>query len=369
MNRKRVWWIAPTYSISMIAWRLAVSLSSGIHGCNASISGMTISFPGGGELVFKSSDTYDNLRGEGLDFAIFDEAAYQKEETWTEVMRPALSDRQGGAFFVSTPAEETGWFRRIYMRGEDPNDMAWQSWQMPSLSNPYLQPSEIEDARRDMPEIVYRREYNAEFVSMAGAQILREWLRYSQPLKHEKTGNFILDDITMGVDLAISERTTADFTAIVVMGKDAGSGVHWVLDAAHGRMSFHKQIEFIKRMSAKWNPRIIGIETNQYQAAAVQELLRTTDLNVMGKQSDVDKVTRAQKLVARYEQGLIHHLPGRALGDFEYELLSFPVGEHDDFVDAETMAYSMMNEQAGPVAARKPQKRYNIRRPVLRKAA
>ena len=50
---------------------------------------------------------------------------------------------------------------------------------------------------------------------------------------------------------------------------------------------------------------------------------------------DTDKVTRARTLAARYEAGKVFHLrsaPG--LEDFEHELVAFPNGEHDDFVDA-----------------------------------
>ena len=90
-------------------------------------------------------------------------------------------------------------------------------------------------------------------------------------------------------------------------------------------------------MAEKWNPAVIAIEQVQYQAAVVQELLRTTRLPVRGIRPDKDKLTRFLPLVARYEQGLVRHAPGLP-GWFEDELLSFPVGKHDDGVDA--LAYS-----------------------------
>jgi phage terminase large subunit-like protein len=46
-------------------------------------------------------------------------------------------------------------------------------------------------------------------------------------------------------------------------------------------------------------------------------------------------------LQARYEQGLVHHL--RSLPTFfDDELLAFPVGKHDDMVDALSCAYAAM---------------------------
>ena len=74
-----------------------------------------------------------------------------------------------------------------------------------------------------------------------------------------------------------------------------------------------------------------------YQAVVVQELLRQTTLPIKGVTPDKDKVTRAQPLALRYEQGLVSHeqLPSW----FEDELLAFPQGAHDDSVDALVYAY------------------------------
>jgi hypothetical protein len=43
------------------------------------------------------------LRGEGLDFAVMDEVAFMSEQVWLEAIRPALTDKQGKAMFISTP--------------------------------------------------------------------------------------------------------------------------------------------------------------------------------------------------------------------------------------------------------------------------
>src|SRR5262249_20162647 len=155
---------------------------------------------------FRSSDQRDNLRGEGLDLLLLDEAAYQPEEVWTDVLRPMLADRRGRAVFASTPQREGDWFQAAFDRGQRGED-GGKSWQLPSVKNPRLDPQEIEDARQQMPGIVFRREFGAEFVSAAGALIKREWLRYGEPPPGLS--------VVLGVDLAISEKTTADWTAVV----------------------------------------------------------------------------------------------------------------------------------------------------------
>jgi len=77
-----------------------------------------IILPMGGEVTVRSADDPDSLRGEGLDFVVMDECAFMQENAWIEALRPALSDRQGRAMFISTP-KGRNWFWRIWQRGLD----------------------------------------------------------------------------------------------------------------------------------------------------------------------------------------------------------------------------------------------------------
>jgi len=284
-----------------------------------------------GEIWFKSADSGDSgLRGEGLDLVIFDEAAYCPEDVWQQAIRPALADRKGSGIFISTPAGEGDWFHRAHeQNGKD----GWASWQLPSWSNPHLDPDEVEAARAELPSIVFRQEFGAEFVTAAGTRIKREWLRTGRPTDDERRACRIL----MGVDLAISTKDGADYTAAVVVARHTDGRV-WVLDAARTRSSFQDVLGFIRAMAAKHSPQAISVEQVQYQAAVVSELLRTTDLPVKGVRPDRDKVTRFQTVEARIEQGLVYLDPALP-DDFTKELLAFPLGEHDDMVDAMVYAY------------------------------
>ena len=142
----------------------------------------------------------------------------------------------------------------------------------------------------------------------------------------------------MGVDLAISTKDHADWTAAAVLAR-ANDGTVWVLAVERLRATFHQVLGFIGAMAEQWHPRTVGVEAVQFQAAAVQELLRTTTLPVRAVHpGQRDKLTRFQPLEARYEQGLVRHAPGLP-PDFERELLGFPVAEHDDQVDALSCAW------------------------------
>jgi len=161
----RVWWIGPTYPVAAIGWRLLKKLTIPLN-LNKNEAERRLEFPGGGEIWVKSADNPDSLRGEGLDLAIFDECAFIKEEAWIDSIRPALTDTQGNAVFISTPAGKN-WFWKLWLRAQVDED--WQAWHYPSVSNPFLDPEEINQAKTELPDRTFRQEYLAEFIEHEGA--------------------------------------------------------------------------------------------------------------------------------------------------------------------------------------------------------
>jgi len=268
-----------------------------------------------------------------------DEAAMTAylEEAWTQAIRPTLTDYRGEAWFLSTP-KGGNYFKMLFdMAADNPE---WKRWQMPTTANPFIPAAEIDAARLGLPGLAFRQEYMAEFVDAEGARIRREWLRSAVPPAGLP--------VYLGVDLAISTKEDADWTAAVAMSRDDTGTVH-ILDAARIRAPFDGVLRFVGDMAAKWQPSMIGIEQVQYQAAVVQELLRTTKLPVRGIRPDRDKVTRFLALEARYEQGLVNHAPNLPAW-FIDELLSFPVGAHDDAVDATAYAWSVLSTRRAMAA-------------------
>jgi predicted phage terminase large subunit-like protein len=162
---------------------------------------------------------------------------------------------------------------------------------------------------------------------MAGNVFRREWFRYFDSLDPDKRYT-----ITMGVDLASSERQAADFTARVVVAEDEQHN-HYILSVFRDkRETGHRQF-VIDGWQAYPDMSRIVIENNQFQSTLVRDLIDTTNLPVVGKKADVDKVTRARSVSARYEARKVFHHRGLAGGPFEQELLQFPKG-HDDMIDA-----------------------------------
>jgi hypothetical protein len=119
-------------------------------------------------IALRGADNFDSLRGVGLDGLVMDEFAYIDEAAWTEVLRPTLSDRQGWAMFISTPAGVGNWAFDLYQRGQDPGEHQWESWQFNTLSGGRVPEFEIEAARRDLDTRTFRQEYEAAFETFSG---------------------------------------------------------------------------------------------------------------------------------------------------------------------------------------------------------
>ena len=153
------------------------------------------------------------------------------------------------------------------------------------------------------------------------------------------------------VDLAVSERESADYT-VLLEAWVTPHGDLLVADVHRARIPGPDQVAFI----AERYVGTIKVEVIGYQTALLQELVRQS-YPVAPVRPDKDKLTRASAAGALYKQGKVFHRKGaRWLGGFESELLVFPVGEHDDQVDA--LAYAARDL---PAMVRSPTRRQRNR--------
>jgi predicted phage terminase large subunit-like protein len=144
--------------------------------------------------------------------------------------------------------------------------------------------------------------------------------------------------IYQGVDLAISDKETADYFVMITVGFEQGTGLYYVLDLYRERISFKQQQDVLKLKAEQWQPLSIGIESNAYQKALGNELIRTTSLPIKQLTTQKDKVSRAQRRSALFENGKI-----RIRKDMNIlidELCLFPDAAHDDLFDALDFALS-----------------------------
>jgi hypothetical protein len=114
-------------------------------------------------IWFLSADNAEAIRGYGFNGLVIDEAASIPEDVWHYVLRPTISQTLGWAIFVSTP-KGRNWFYDLFTRGLDPFEKDYASFTFPSNASPYFPAEEWEEARRTLPDDVFRQEYMAEFL-------------------------------------------------------------------------------------------------------------------------------------------------------------------------------------------------------------
>ncbi len=342
---KQSFWVAPTYQIAEIGWNAMLKMAAQIDGAKFNKADKVVSI-GSGWVKVRSADSEGGLRGEGLDYLIMDEAAHIRnlKDVWEQELRPSLADRQGGAMFISTP-KGYNYFFELWKQAE--TDPAWHSWQVPSWDNPYLAAEEIEAARRSLPGLVFRQEFGAEFVQLAGAMFRREYFQIIEPAEVPYLKNTV-----RFWDLAASTKTLADYTAGCKLGMDEDGNIY-VTDMVHARYEWPQLVRVFKTTATNDGGAVTqGIETTGTQRGFLDLMLAEptlAGLAIQGYTPDKDKITRAQPLLARAEQGKVKVVRSGWTNDFIDELCAFePDCDHDDQVDAASGALYMIGNTAEP---------------------
>ncbi len=352
----RAWWVAPTYAMALEGWKDLRNI--GIeYGTVIKESEKTIITPTGGMVSIRSADNPDRLRGAGLDFVVLDECAFMKENTWAEVIRPTLTERQGGALFISTP-KGFNWFEKIYHDADNYDD--WETWQLPTETNPYVPLEELAIAKREIGSYLYSQEYLAEFVELTGGMFQTNWFKRFKTKEvtelndsdyYETHEYYITENETIRkdavnryatVDLATSTKEQADYTVVTIAGITPKNNI-LIFEIYRKRLEAPDIIPVLKNYLEKYNLDYIGIEKAGFQLALIQ-IARREGLPVRELKADRDKISRAMPLSARMEQGQVYFQENALWFDeLEREMLQFPEGEHDDQVDS--LAYAILESQ------------------------
>jgi len=195
---KTVWYIAPSYRMAkQIIW---TPLKQKLMDMNwvekKDESDLRLDLVNGSTIALRGADNPDSLRGNKLWFAMLDETADIAEETFYEVIRPALADEQGHALFAGTPKGTGNWFYDIYTRYQNHPD--WSQHAFTTLEGGNVSEDEVENARSMLDTRTFRQEFEAKFETWAGI-VMYNWSRlYEDPYEGPTT------DLHIGVDFNIN---------------------------------------------------------------------------------------------------------------------------------------------------------------------
>lgn len=153
-------YVAPTFTQAKdVAWTYLKRFSAPIPGIVINESELRIDYPNGGRIRLYGAENYDRMRGIYLDGVVLDEYGMMDPQAWQEVIRPALSDRQGWAIFIGTPAG-LNHFADLWRNALD---MGWGRLLLKASQTGILPKAELEDARRSMTKEQYDAEYECSF--------------------------------------------------------------------------------------------------------------------------------------------------------------------------------------------------------------
>lgn len=164
------WWVAPDYRVADIGYEKVKSIiPEGFIRDIKRSKPKRIDLENDSKIEFRSAGKEDGLVGEGINFLVIDECSMVPERAWKKEMRPTLSDTMGRMLGISTPSGRN-WFYDYFKRGQsdDPEYDDVASWQASTYDNPHVPNSEVDAAKRELPERIFRQEYLAEFIDDSG---------------------------------------------------------------------------------------------------------------------------------------------------------------------------------------------------------
>jgi hypothetical protein len=154
-------YVAPYYAQAKdVAWNYLKRYAGSIHGVSINESELRVDFPNGARIRLYGADNYDRLRGIYLDGVVLDEFADQPPQAWREVIRPALSDRQGWALFIGTPKGRNA-FYDVFTDAEAAPD--WLAIKLKASETGIIPQGEIEALRAQMSANEFNREFECDF--------------------------------------------------------------------------------------------------------------------------------------------------------------------------------------------------------------
>jgi hypothetical protein len=156
------WWVAPVFTQADIAFRRTVRACPPEH-VEVNLTAKTITLLTGSTIWFKSADHPDSLYGDDVHAAVIDEASRFKEDSWHAV-RSTLTATRGPIRIIGNVRGRQNWFYRLARMAElgDPSMGYHKLVVDDAIQAGVLNASEVDDARRLLPEAVFRELYMAE---------------------------------------------------------------------------------------------------------------------------------------------------------------------------------------------------------------
>jgi len=343
VQKKPVWLVGPVQpQMKQIYWDMLLRHTEPVRK-SFHINDGNITLINDVQIGLRGADRPDNMRGSGLWDVTLDEFADMKPQTWESILRPALSDVKGTGMFIGSPKGRNHFYHLCQAAQADTTG-EWAYFHFTTLDNPFIDPAEVEAARRTMSSSMFRQEYMASFETGGSDMMKLEWMKYSP--EEPKDGIFFVT-----VDLAgftqedggpKSMYSVLDRTAIAIVKIDQVTGKWWVKRIEAGRWGVEETAKRIVAALVEVRPVAFGVEQGAlFRAVApyLEKLAAKQNVPLRAKPLRHENTNKTSRVVwalqGRFEHGNIVLNPGDWTRDFEDEYLHFPSKlVKDDMIDS-----------------------------------
>lgn len=343
--RRLYYAVAPTYTMLKDAsLRTFMDLGQRLHFiANINRSDLRILLGNGAEVLFRSADEPERMRGPNLSGAWLDEASLMHEDVHNLII-PALREagEQGWLSATFTPKGRQHWTYRVFGTGR-PNTELFHA---KTADNPFVPRTFAASIAAQYTSHLQAQELEGLFIDqLEGALWRREWIDGTRVAVSPTS----FSRVVVAIDPAATSTTSADETGICVAGL-GDNGEYYVLHCLGYRLSPHGWASRALDLYDEHQADRIIAERNQ-GGEMVESTLRMVRPSAPVKTivASRGKAVRAEPVAALYEQGRVHHV-GR-LDTLEDQMSAFPVAcENDDMVDSLVYAISELMQPKGRVA-------------------
>lgn len=330
------WWVAPVYKQAEIAYRRMKSQVSERDFFQSNESKLVHILPNGARIEFKSAENPDNLYGEDVYAAVFDEASRAREESWY-ALRSTLTATRGKCKLIGNVKGKKNWFYKLGERAKqgEADYKFFKITAYDAAKEGILSFEEIEQAKRDLPKHVFDELYLAEPADDKSNPFgLENIERCIRPLSSGQV-------VAYGIDLA----KYTDYTVITGLNSN-------------------KEVCYVERFQSDWNltlnkiVQLIGntpcvIDSTGVGDPIVEQIQRSCPKVQGFKYTSISKQQIMEQLVAHVHQNKVF-FPldpiGYEMQNFEYEYTqsgvkySAPSGLHDDCVNSLALAVECIHK-------------------------
>lgn len=130
---------------------------------NANQSLLSIEFINGSEIIFKSAEQYDAIRGYSVSgILIVDEGAFIRDDVY-EILFPTRDAHHSPMLVISTPLFQDGYFYRLFT-STNSKSYDWCQYD----TSMFLSDEKLEQYRNTLSDLKFRSEYLGQFITDGG---------------------------------------------------------------------------------------------------------------------------------------------------------------------------------------------------------